>query len=58
MAKVLKCREVGMDCDFVAHGETEDDVFSQAALHAQKDHGIIDLSPQLVEAVKSKIHDE
>ena len=25
MAKVLKCKDVGMDCDFVARGETEEE---------------------------------
>src|SRR5579863_9975668 len=40
MSKVLKCREVGMDCDFVAHGENEEQVMSKAVEHARKDHGM------------------
>lgn len=58
MSKILKCREVGMDCDFVARGATEDDILSQAVVHAEKDHGITDLSPELVNKVKSAIHEE
>ena len=30
MAKVLRCRDVGVDCDFVAKGETEEDILQQA----------------------------
>ena len=58
MSKTLKCREVGMDCDFVARGDSEQDVLNQAAVHAEKGHGITDLSPELVTKVKAAIHDE
>lgn len=58
MSKVLKCREVGLDCDFVARGATDEDVLSQAAVHAKKDHGFTDLSPELVSKVKAAIHEE
>jgi predicted small metal-binding protein len=47
-----------MDCDFVARGATEEDVLNQAAIHAGKDHGLTDLSPELVAKVKSIIHEE
>jgi predicted small metal-binding protein len=47
-----------MNCDFVARGESEEDVLNQAAKHAEKDHGLKDLSPEMVATVKSKIHDE
>lgn len=58
MSKILKCREVGMDCDFVARGATADDVLSQAVIHAEKDHGITDLSSEMVTKVKAAIHEE
>jgi predicted small metal-binding protein len=47
-----------MDCSFVARGATEDDVLSQAVAHAENDHGITDLSPELVTKVKAAIHEE
>jgi predicted small metal-binding protein len=30
MAKVLKCKDVGIDCDFVARAETEEEVLKLA----------------------------
>jgi predicted small metal-binding protein len=47
-----------MDCDFVARGATADDVLSQAVIHAEKDHGITDLFPEMVTKVKAAIHEE
>jgi len=40
MAKILKCKDVGVDCDFVASGKTDEEVLKKAAEHARKDHGI------------------
>lgn len=58
MSKVMSCREVGMDCDFVAKGETEQEIMQQAAEHAKKDHGINEITPDLAAKVKSCIHNE
>jgi predicted small metal-binding protein len=38
--KTLRCRDVGVDCDFVAEGETEQEVMAKAAEHARKHHGL------------------
>ena len=40
MKKILKCRDVGVDCNFEASGKTEQEVLKKAAEHARKDHGI------------------
>ena len=40
MSKVMKCREVGMDCDFVARGENENEELTKAAAHAKATHGM------------------
>lgn len=58
MAKVLTCREVGMDCDFVARGDSEDEIMAQAAVHAQKDHGFETIPPEVIEKVKAAIRNE
>ena len=58
MTKVLTCREVGMDCDFVARGNSEEEILAQAAKHAQKDHGFESIPPEVIEKVKAAIHDE
>jgi predicted small metal-binding protein len=36
----VSCREVGMDCDHVCKGETEEEeIMKNAEGHAMKDHG-------------------
>ena len=40
MAKVLRCRDVGMDCDFVAQADTEEEILQRAAVHACMVHNM------------------
>lgn len=58
MAKILHCRDVGFDCEGVIRGETEDEVLQQAAEHARNDHGMQDVSPEVVEQIRAQIRDE
>jgi len=46
-----------MDCDFVAHGESEDQIMAQAAEHARKDHGMESIPEEVVAKVKAAIHE-
>ena len=56
--KVLHCSDLGMDCDFQAQGETEQEVMQKAAEHAKSSHKIDEITPDLAVQVKSAIHDE
>jgi predicted small metal-binding protein len=56
--KVIRCRDVGVDCDFEAHGETVEDVLSQCGQHAATAHGMSEISEELLQKVKAAIHDE
>ena len=58
MAKTVSCRDVGVDCDFVAKGETEQDILQQCAEHARKDHGMTEIPAELVDKVRGSIRDE
>ena len=58
MAKMLSCREVDMDCDFAARGDTEEEIMTQAANHACRDHGFEAIPPEVIEKVKAAIRDE
>ena len=58
MAKVVSCREVGVDCDFVAKGETVEDVLKQCAEHGRKEHGMNELPADLADKVRGAIRDE
>jgi len=58
MPKVLECAKVdpSSGCQHVVRGETEDAVFQQAGEHA-KEHGIREVTPELIERVKANIRD-
>jgi len=58
MAKVITCRDVGVDCDFVARGQTEQEVLQQCAEHARTAHGMNEISPELAEKVRSAIRED
>jgi len=58
MAKVVSCRDVGMDCDFEARGETEMEIMKKCAEHARTDHGMKEIPAELAVKVKAAIHDE
>ena len=60
MAKVLRCRDLGMDCPKEVRAETEDELLKLAAEHAEKDHGIpaTMIPPSILAMVKSAIKEE
>jgi predicted small metal-binding protein len=58
MAKILTCRDVGVDCDFVARGATEEEILRKAAEHARKDHGFPGIPPELMAKVKAAIRNQ
>jgi predicted small metal-binding protein len=58
MAKILECAKVdpSSGCQHVVRGETEEEVLTKAAEHA-KEHGIREVTPELMERVKANIRD-
>ena len=58
MAKVIRCSDVGFDCEGVVRAETEEEVLQMAAEHAKSVHGITELTDDIVAKVKSVIVDE
>ena len=59
MAKILRCKHIGPDtnCQFEAKGETEDDILKQVAAHAADEHGITEVTPELVDAARGNMED-
>jgi predicted small metal-binding protein len=55
MAKTISCRDVGVDCDFQATGETEDEVMAQCVEHAKSAHGMDQIPPELAMMVRGMI---
>jgi predicted small metal-binding protein len=58
MAKTMSCKDVGSDCEFVARGETEDEVMQKVAAHARDEHGLNEVPPELAEKARAAIRDE
>ena len=57
MLTVLYC-EVGVDCDYVAKGETEEEIMKNAGEHAVKDHGYKQediMTPEMKEKIRQHI---
>jgi predicted small metal-binding protein len=55
MAKQLRCRDVGMNCDFEARGNTEEEVLQQASAHVRTVHQITEMPPELENKVRAAI---
>lgn len=58
MSKVVHCRDVGFDCDGVVRAETEEKALQLVAAHAREAHGLSEVSPEIVEKVRSVMRDE
>ncbi len=43
MEKLLRCRDMGLDCDFEACGETLEEALKTAIDHARAVHGLEDI---------------
>ena len=58
MAKILECANVdpSSGCKYIIRGETEEEVLQKTAEHA-KEHGIRQVTPELIERVKANIHE-
>ena len=58
MAKVLRCNDVGFECEGVIRAETEEEVLKKAAEHAKSEHNLEEISDEVVEKVRAAIQDE
>ncbi len=57
MAKEMHCSDVGMDCDFVAKAESEEELMKKVVEHAREAHGITEITPELAQKVTEVIRD-
>ena len=55
--KDFHCRDAGMSCDFVARGNTNQEILDQVGKHAQSQHQL-KVTPELTRKVEGLIHDE
>ncbi len=58
MSKVVRCRDVGFDCDGVIRAATEEEALKQVAEHARTVHNLETVSDEVVAKVRSVMRDE
>ena len=60
MAKLLRCRDLGMNCPKEIRAENEEELMKLAAEHAEKDHGVAasSIPPSILAMVKAAIKSE
>jgi predicted small metal-binding protein len=58
MGKIIRCRDVGFDCDGVIKAATEQEALSMAAQHAKTVHNVKEVTPEMVRKIKQVIKEE
>jgi predicted small metal-binding protein len=53
--KSLRCRDLGIHCDFEASGNTAEEVLAKAAAHARTVRKITEVTPDLVAKARNAI---
>ncbi|MFP3197714.1 MAG: DUF1059 domain-containing protein [Sulfolobaceae archaeon] len=52
----FKYRDVGQKCDFEVSGvKSEEELLTILKIHAEKDHGIKEITPQMMQMIKNAI---
>ena len=51
----LACRDIGMDCGFVAAAKGEEKLMKKASKHLRKKHKILEITPDLMAKAKSAV---
>jgi predicted small metal-binding protein len=58
MAKILRCRDTGMDCSWEGRAESVDSLMKLAAKHAAEVHHKTDFTDEEMAGFKAAIRDE
>lgn len=58
MENVIRCRDVGFDCNGVINAKTEQEALALAAEHAKTVHGLKEITPEVVAKIRSVLQKE
>jgi predicted small metal-binding protein len=58
MTKVVRCRDVGFECEGVIRAETEEEALKLVAEHARAVHDMQEVTPDVVEKVRAVMQEE
>jgi predicted small metal-binding protein len=56
--KVVRCRDVGFDCNGVVRAPTEEEALKQVAAHAKDVHGVEQVPADVIAKVKAVMREE
>jgi len=57
MTRILTCRDLGVECDVVFEGETDDEVMEKAKKHAAT-HNLPNIPPKLEKKCRAAIKEK
>ncbi len=57
MAKRIRCSDVGPDCDYEALADSEQELMELVTDHAERAHGIQEITPELEAKVRQAMQD-
>lgn len=55
MAKLLRCRDVGFDCDAEVRADDEEELLRMVAEHAREVHGLEEVDDAVVDKVLAAV---
>jgi len=55
MTKIFRCADLGFKCDWVAKAQNENELMKLIKEHANKCHGLKEISKDIAEKVKSVV---
>ena len=55
MTKSISCADAGADCSWSATAETEENLMQKVEEHVKAEHKDLEITPELVEKIKSII---
>ncbi|MFZ0212905.1 MAG: DUF1059 domain-containing protein [Candidatus Acidiferrales bacterium] len=58
MPKTLRCTDVIPGCDFVARGETDEEVIARAAEHVRAKHHLRAITPEIFKQIRASVYEE
>ncbi|MGH9732316.1 MAG: DUF1059 domain-containing protein [Candidatus Acidiferrales bacterium] len=58
MSKILRCSELIPGCNFIARGESDEEVIQDASRHIRSKHNLQKMSAGVVAIIRGAIYDE
>ena len=54
---MVRCRDVGLDCDGVIRAETEGEVLRKAVQHLESEHQDAKITPEILDRIRAQIRE-